>query len=329
MVSGFSFDRALAFAFKAPHAKSFIWKYAVAYGVFGALLTALFGALLRQPFVDFINEAVALDAAGVDGTPDVVFDWILGGVQDIAPLLLGLSLLSWLIWAVFQSASYRRYIRNEDFNLQLGGDEFRMMVVSFLWTLLGIILFLPMILILLATGVFPALATIGSGDTPPDAVFIGMGVSLLVAMFVLFPIYVFFATRLSPCFALTIKMREIRFFDAWNVTRKRFWPILGAFVILAVAGSIALSIFDQIFQFAFMSSLSAADLSRFDDVATVEEAMELLFTPVNIAMVLVYIFVTTALKAVYDHVCAGPAALAARYDPRNDDGLAEQVDIFS
>lgn len=329
MYSGFSFDKALGYAFKAPHARGFMIKYAIGYGLFGVIMSVAFVYLLKGPIVDIVNQIVAMDASGVDASEEVAWQLIRTLLGRIALPVAGLSLLSWVIWAMFYSASYRRYIREDNFGLKFDGDELRMIVISVLWTLLGLVIFAPLILIAFASGGFAMFSKFGTGEMPSDAEFAGLVLMILGLMFLAFPVFVFFATRLSPCFALTIKTREIRFFDAWNVTRKRFWPLFGAFVILAIGGGILASVVDQIFQFGLMSSLSLDDLSMIDDVDTIEEAMELLFSPANIAVFLVYIFFTSGINALVEHVCMAPAALAARHDPRDDDGFNQQIDVFN
>ena len=95
-----------------------------------------------------------------------------------------------------------------------------MMIVGLLWSLMAIACFLPMLFIMFGSGVslFNQALEGGSDASMQDeaiaTVFGALGLMLL-----LFPVYVFLATRLSPCFAMTIKDRKIVFFDAWNVSR--------------------------------------------------------------------------------------------------------------
>jgi hypothetical protein len=223
---------------------------------------------------------------------------------------------------VFEAASQRRYVRDDRFSLRLGADELRMMAVGLLWTLLNIVCFLPMLLVLFGSGASLFNQALGGQSAAGmqgemiATVFGSLGLMLL-----LFPVYVFLATRLSPCFAMTIKDRRIVFFDAWNVSRGRFWPILGAFLIISIAGGIVGGVAAQIFQFGLMTTMSG-----FANVQSGEEAVQLAFSAALLVPLGLYIFASMFISALQQHFNGAPAAFAARHDPRGGvDDLARMA----
>ena len=145
-------------------------------------------------------------------------------------------------------------------------------------------------------------------------------------MFLLFFVYVFVATRLSPCFGLTVKEREIRFFDAWALSRGRFWPILGAYVIILIVVTVISQIVSAMAQLVMMPLMMTLPASG--DVTGGEVAAIFHSPAFLIPMGLIY-FVLLFVQGLTQHFAGAPASLAARHDPRNDLAETERVDIFS
>jgi hypothetical protein len=148
--------------------------------------------------------------------------------------------------------------------------------------------------------------------------------SVFGLMLIFFPIYAFFATRLAPCFAMTIKDRKIVFFDAWNVSRGRFWPILGAFLIISIAGGIAASVLGQILQ----ALLMATTMNSFNTVESGDDLARIVMSPAFIVPMGIYAALRLALTGLLQHVTGAPAAFAARHDPRGGVDDAANISIF-
>jgi len=141
-----------------------------------------------------------------------------------------------------------------------------------------------------------------------------MGAGIALYVFVSMPLYIFFATRLSPCFAQTVKDRKIAFFDAWNISHGRFWPILGGYVILAIGGAFLLNIVESILQnivmLPFMGAIENIETDGGDGF------VELLTSPMFLIPIGIAIAVSASLRGLLGHIAHGPAAFAARHDPR-------------
>lgn len=325
MPTQFSFEGALSNAFRAAHFRTFPWVYATVYAFIVVLFCLVAALLSRDAMLEFIQAIEALENANFDESdPREVLAQVFATLTPFFPIAINVTIGSWVVWAVFESASQRRYVRDERFSLRLGADELRMMVVGLLWSLLNIACFLPMLFVLFGSGtsLFNQVLDGQSAASMENEIIVSaFGAFGLILL--LFPFYVFFATRLSPCFAMTIKDRRIVFFDAWNVSRGRFWPILGAFLIIAVAGSIVASVVEQAFQFGLVQFMS-----RFSNVQSGEELMQLLYSAEFLLPTGLYIFASMFMSALQQHFNGGPAAFAARHDPRGGVDDAARMAVF-
>ena len=323
MTPGFSFDGAIGHAFRAPHFKTFPWIFGLSYALIGTLLLLLLGWMARSSFNEVVATMEALDQTNPDPeTSQEVFGILFGAMAPLYPYFIVLMIGSWIFWAMFEAASQRRYIWDQSFSLKLGGDEMRMAVVGLLWYGLGLLLYaLPIFAIFgsaISSLVNDAMQNRDPGNAAIGAMFGAFGLMIL-----LFPVYVFIATRLAPCFGLTMKDRKIRFFDAWNVSRGRFWPILGAYIILAFGAGIVSSVITQIFQMALMpfivSSIENIDESNIGEIFT---------SPLFLTMMGLYLFISLFFQGVVQHIVGAPAAFAARRDPRGGVDDVRTVDTF-
>ena len=326
MPTRFSFDGALSNAFRAAHMRSFPWLFAAAFALVVTVASLILTYLARDTFMEVIAgfESFA-ETANDEPDPYTVFSFFFGMMAPLVPWTIAGGLGYWVIRAVFEAASQRRYIRDERFSLRLGADELRMMVVLLLWWLLYTVSFgLPVLYIFNGImGIFE----IGIDDMSEEEmarkmiplVFGGMGLMLLVM-----PVYVFLATRLAPCFAMTIKDRRIVFLDAWNVSRGRFWPILGAFVILSVGGGIASSIISQVLQLVILMPFAG----NMNNVQSAEDAIGAIFSPSFLVPMAIYGFATSFMSGLLLHFTGGPAAFAARHDPRGGVDDAAKMAVF-
>lgn len=321
MIRGFTFERALGWPFTAAHVATFPWFFGAAYAVAYGLVFACIGLLAAD---DFTNWIALLEAAESTPNDEEQVAMVLGGFARLIPWGLLSGLISWAVWAMFETASQRRYIWDKPFRLSFGADELRMMIVGFLWAVMGLVLIgLPMVLIFGAT--FYTLFTDPTQFNSPGATdqlalqILGTFGVLLLAL----PLYVFFATRLAPSFGLTVREKRIRFFDAWNVSRGRFWPIFGAFVILAFSGSILVQIISGIAQTLIMPSMM--NLANAADGASLRT---MIFSPGFMVPMGVYLFLTLFLQGVMQHMVGGPAAFAVRHDPRGGIEADAQIGAF-
>lgn len=192
-----------------------IWM--VTFGLFQAAMTALMMPTLGPVLVD-------IQAMQGQVNPDeqevlALFNRL---VQAVLPLIAPVLLVS-----AVQSAAVNRMIlrpRDSGFGyLRIGADEFRQLAVMLL-------LVLVMAGVNLAGGLLLGLLGVAAGLVGPllvvPVMFVGV-VTLICAVVVV-------SVRLSLAKAQTFATGRINLFGSWGLTRGRFWPILGAYVLAAV-----------------------------------------------------------------------------------------------
>ena len=275
----FNFGNAFAHFANTGAPRGFVWKYALAYVavqvMFFLLLMMLLGGL-----------AMGLSSENFQSNPSAMAEALTNSVGGAFLLILPVSLL---IYAVFDAAALRRYIRRDTFRLRLGGDEWRLFVVLLIWIAAYVGFFM-----LISVAAIP---------------FVGVSQTVLSLLGLLaFFAYAYFATRFSPAAALTIRDRRIRFLGAWETTKGRTgWVLLGVYAVWLVIAILAY--FVTVLVFASLASVMASSGGTAATVAGI-----------------VFLFLFLAAGAAFFYIWAGPAALAARADGEDADLTAE---VFS
>ena len=202
---------------------------------------------------------------------------LLKSMALVYAVLLPLGLLA---QAIMICGVYRAILRPEDrgwFFLRVGADELRMVLVSLLLLIIA-----ALVVLAVAFAVAGAAAAMpGTGWKVLTGLVGGLG-GLCLAAWV--------GVRLCLATPMTFAERRVRLFGSWRLTRGRFWPLLGAF-LLAFVLTLAVSTVMQIVV-AIIMGLSGGAL------ASVIQAGD--FNPAVLAR----------LAAAYRAVGADPAALA-------------------
>ena len=220
----------------------------------------------------------------------------MGRIGPAFAIILPLSLA---YYAVLYSAIYRGLLRPEEGGpgfLRLGGDELRLLGALVLVALLyfGVILAGSILL-----GVISAAAGLAGGPLAGLVAVIGV-LALLVGI-------VIFAVRFSLALPATFAERRIRVFESWRLTKGRFWPLLGAYV-LAIVLSIVIGILATMIYLALAALLTGGIGSATSVFAPDYGSLGGFFTP---AMGL-YLLVNAAISAVTTAILLGPSAAAYR-----------------
>jgi hypothetical protein len=139
-------------------------------------------------------------------------------------------LVFYILLAAYEAACLRWMIRGETkgfFGLALDGDTWRVYFTYWIWFFLLIAAY-----IIIAIVVFGAFAGAMAGaQANPDALGAMGPAAFLIGLLVLVGL-VFFSVRFAPAAAASVAKRRFAFFDAWTVTKGRFWAMFGAFVLL-------------------------------------------------------------------------------------------------
>lgn len=211
----------------------------VSIGFFAAFASSL--APLVQWYSAMLSAAASNDTAAVES---------LG-----FPPSLGMFFLGSLVWmfvifvafAAFEAACLRWLVRGESggglLGLNFGADTWRVYSGYWIWFLLYMAFSMVMGIlfgVLIGGAAFGMMAATNGGDGSS-----ALGALALMPIFYLiqYGLMIFFAVRLAPANATSIARKKFAFFDAWKVTRGRFWALLGAFALLFVIYFVAIIIF--------------------------------------------------------------------------------------
>jgi hypothetical protein len=130
------------------------------------------------------------------------------------------------------------------FGLSLGADTWRVYFGYWLWLIIGIAAYIAIVVLTFGT----IGAVVLSGQANPDALGPGVLIGLLLFCAILFA-WLYVAIRLAPAAAASVARRRFAFFDAWKVTKGRFWAMFGSFAllflmyfVLCIAGGVAIGV---------------------------------------------------------------------------------------
>ena len=153
----------------------------------------------------------------------------------------GLMLFFFLVFSpLLYAAMNRAVMRPADDRFgyfRLGADELRQFVLMLLMVAVGVGIYLAAIVIAVAIGAVVALAAKPA---------VGLAVVLCVLAGV--GAAIFLAVRLSLASAQTFATGKVTLFGSWALTRGRFWPILGTYVL---AGAFAAVVYVLWFVLSF------------------------------------------------------------------------------
>ncbi|MBQ1540947.1 hypothetical protein C5708_02645 [Caulobacter sp. CCUG 60055] len=168
------------------------------------------GALARLESPELKNDPTAISAA----------------FAQAAPALLVASLIGFAVYAVFYAATYRAVLRPQEDRagyLRFGVDELLQLGALLL---VGLVVFAAYFgLVLAAVVVIISVAAMSK----VAAVFVGVPVVISAIGALLFIV-----VRLSLTNAVAFDTRQISLPTSWRLTKGRFWPILGAYMLAAI-----------------------------------------------------------------------------------------------
>ncbi len=177
----------------------------------------------------------------------------------MVPLMLIVLPVGGVYLATMIAGVNRAILRPDEkafFYLRLGADEMRQAVVLLVQALGWFGVYLLVVLIVALTAGVGALSAGLGGESPtPGGIGAVIG-SILLAGIGGFALALFLLVKFSLASAQTFHTGRINIFGSWSLTRGRFWPILGAFLLVFVFMimiSIAQSVIQLIGQLSLLS----------------------------------------------------------------------------
>lgn len=237
---------------------------------------------------------------GPDEEPELsVMLPILGRYGFVLLLAIAISLI---VWSVVEAALLR-WLFGRGLRIQLGPVELRLMLIGVFFA------------IALPIAVWAAPAALGIAADAMGAVAIGILCALAAVAAI--PIWIMLAVRFAPAGALTVYDERLHLFSAWAVSRGRFWPVVGAFVIAVlvyVGASIVVGVLQQILFMiggvsALMPMYPAMNGAEPPDPAVI---MEALTSPVMIAMIVICGIIAAAVAFLFQAMLAGVNAYGVK-----------------
>lgn len=319
MARRFSFDLAAFHFAKAEGPPGFLVKFLLTYGV-GVILIGLLGFYALQPLIEAYIQAFAMMAQGASERQvnEFMGQTLLNSVGRIGLGYLLMLVVYAAFWSMMESAILRRYVREEGFSLRWGADEWRMLAVGVIWIVSFIVAYIALIIGLLVLVVPVGMAF----QDNPGLTFLWGGIAMagfLVA-------WAYFAVRLSPAGAMTIRDQSVVYFGAWGASKGRFWTMFGAFLVLGVILYIGILVLYLIGAFTVAGIvLSAVDSSP--GQADPDVVMAAFANPAVLAPIAILYLIMLVYQGFWQYCWAGIPALAAKTDPRTG-GLHDAADAF-
>lgn len=188
-------------------------------------LTLIFSVFMVSSAGPALTRVMALSGRIKPDPTEILALW-----GQIAPTYLGLMAMSALFYAVFFAAMNRAVLTPDDDRfayLRLGIDELRQLGLVLALGLVSLILYIGFVIVAIVIGVILSLILGAAGGA--SAVGVSIGVAVILVLFLGMG---FFWIRLSLASPLTYATGRINLFGSWTLTRGRFWPIAGTYLLV-------------------------------------------------------------------------------------------------
>jgi hypothetical protein len=154
-------------------------------------------------------------------------DKVMTLFREVAPTYVAVLIAVLVLAAVFYAAMNRAVMRPAESRfgyLRLAADELRQLGLFVILIALALAFYLVVLIVAsIVVGVLGA--ALGSGAE------VGVGVMLAILLPVLACVFIFLGVRLSLASPLTFASGHINVRGSWALTRGRFWPLFGTYLI--------------------------------------------------------------------------------------------------
>ncbi len=241
--------------------------------------------------------------------PDDELILSVGGlISNAAPGYLVMILGLWISAVMGEAALHRKVLRDVELPgrpVRFGADEIRVMLTQLcVWGLIFGVYLVGMIGALALGGLLTAaLGAIGGA--------IGV-IALLAVLYFMCKI----AVRLMPAAAMGVGSGNLVVREAADITKGRFWPLFGSFVLVYIAGTIVTSVVSSVglgiaFGDALQSGESGIASGVLDTAAITEAAAQRIKNPVVIFSGIICIIAYGALMSLWFLCLSGIGSYAA------------------
>lgn len=269
-----------------------------------ALLALVFNFAIVTVLIQLSGPAIvqmaALNGTGAAAAADPAAS--MAALGSMATAYLFITPLMMVFLAIFSAAIYRAVTRPETAAfgfVRLGADEFRLLIVSLVVGVMGIVLvFVASFAVAIVGGVLSVAVSAGQ----PNLAAIGVTVILLYV--VMFFVSMAFYVKFSFAGPMTFLSKRIEIFGSWRATSGRFWPLFGCYTLAVVLG-VVVALLGMAIGLAAMLAFGGSVASIFSPDMS---SLTAYFTPGVVAYLAVNSIFTGLTYAIYQ----GPAMAAYR-----------------
>jgi hypothetical protein len=260
------------FAFRKREPGGALLRISIAFLIGMVVLVAAFAGLFWTsigPLVGWYGQIIAA-AASQDSAAMANVPFPTDLFTVVGGLLLWLFPV-YILCAAYEAGCLRWMIHGETdgfMGLSLGAPTWRVWSCYWLWFLLNMAFSIVMQIVM--TFVIGVIAVGSSGD--PMATM----TALPAVMLLQYVLMIYFAVRFAPAAATSVARRKFSFFEAWTVTKGRFWALFGAFFLIYLLYMVAGVALAAVW-FSTVLGGSGVDLSGFgvDQARTSEIVLQL------------------------------------------------------
>lgn len=193
----------------------------VVWAVAALLMSLVSAGLMLSMGGEAMNQmmSLALNPQAIEANPQAM----AALYAQLAPLYGAFMLVSIVYYAVLLPAAYRAVLRPKESALgylRFGADEGRQLVVNIVLSLVlfGVYLGGGILMMLIV-----AITAFAGGA--------GAAIGTLLGLVALLALWFYVAVRLSLAGPQTLAERRIRLFGSWALTKGKFWPLFGGYVV--------------------------------------------------------------------------------------------------
>lgn len=277
------------FAFRKRERGGVLFQATMAYYLIMIALIAAFVAVNYPTFAEVGRWFASLSANGAaaQAAPQI------NPMGIMALFLLGFiwMFFFYILLAAYEAACLKWMIHGETsgfMGLNLGADTWRVYSGYWIWFLINMVLSFTVSIVMMPL-MFMGMAGAAAGGVGDDPFAMSSGMILFQVLYyvVYYGIFAFVGVRFAPAAATSIARRKFSFFDAWKVTRGRFWTLLGSFVVIILIYAVAFLLIGGV-GFGFVIGSSWSDLANLGPMTSNEDslaAMGRIFSPQNWAII--------------------------------------------
>ena len=264
--------------------------------------------LMAPHYGDMLVWQAEYMEAAMSGEPPSpeVFDGVVPLLKKMVPGYLVMMLGMWLAAVMGEAALHRKILlgtENSGRPIRFGGDELRVMLAQIcVWGVLLILYFFGII----ASIAFAA--AIGAVAGPIGAALASF--AILAALYFVFH----YAVRLMPASALSVRDGQLRVWSATKVTKGKFWPLFGAFVLVYIGGTIISMVITQLGSLVVFGGNPAAEALKpgGDIIVIMEDAARRIKNPLVILGGVLCVVAYAALMSIWFLCLSGIGTYAVR-----------------